>query len=85
MRKQVVIKREVTTDELTSTKGYAMVGNKGVFIATKQTDGRYVFVRAEKGHVGKPIHAFDTLKELIENKIEKGYEVFEYDTLDELI
>lgn len=70
---------EVRIDEITKTKGYVMVGNKANFVLSKNTDGDFIWVRVTPGKIGKPIHKYSTMADAISDKIEKGYDVFEYD------
>ena len=84
MTRQVVISREVTTDNATLDKGYLMVGNNGEFILARTPEDKFIFVRVNAGKVSKAINTYDTLKEALEDKIENGYEVFEYKTAEEL-
>ena len=82
--RQVVISREVTTENATLDKGYLMVGNNGEFILARTPEDKFIFVRVNAGKVTKAVNAYDTLKEALEDKIEKGYEVFEYKTANDL-
>lgn len=80
MLKQVVTtsSNEVRIDEISKDKGYVMVGNKANFVLSKNTDGEFIWVRVTPGKIGKPIHRYSTMKDAISDKIDKGYEVFEY-------
>ena len=83
--KQVVAERNdvvVTLDELSTNKGYVMLGNKGEFIIARDTDGKYIWVRLNPTKTtAKPVKAFDTLKGAIEDKLNHGYDVFEYTSI----
>ena len=82
--RQVVISREVTTENATLDKGYLMVGNKGEFILARTPNDKFIFVRINAGKVTKSVSEYNTLQEALEDKIKKGYEVFEYKTADDL-
>ena len=83
--KQVVAKRDdavVTLDELATNKGYVMVGSKGEFIIARDTNGKYIWVRLNPTKTtAKPVKAFDTLRGAIEDKLNNGYDVFEYTSI----
>lgn len=72
---------EVRLDEVTTGKGYVMVGDKANFVLSKDTDGRFIWVRVTPGKIGKPVHAYSTMKEAMADKLDKGYEIFEYDSV----
>lgn len=84
--KKVVAERTdvvVTLDELSTNKGYVMVGNKGEFIIARDTNGNYIWVRLNPTKTtAKPVKSFGTLKDAIKDKLDKGYEVFEYETIE---
>lgn len=83
--KQVEIRTTVYTDELALDKGYVMRGNKGDFITARDTEGNYIWVRLNPTKSNsKPVHVYDSLQDAVEDKIERGYEVFEYDSLEDL-
>lgn len=83
--KQVEIRTTVFTDELSNEKGYVMMGRKGEFITARDTDGKYIWVRLNPTKAdSKPVHSYPTLKDAVEDKINNGYEVFEYSDLEEL-
>ena len=79
VRQVVATTPEVTLDELSNEKGYVMRGDKGDFIIARDTDGKYIWVRLNPTKSNaKPIHAYDSLREAIEDKIDNGFDVFEY-------
>ena len=78
MRK-VVVRTEVFLDEVSNEKGYVMKGHKGDFILARDTNGNYIFVRVTPGKTTKPVHKYSTVLEAITDKMNAGYEVFEYD------
>lgn len=81
--KQVEIRTTVFTDELSVDKGYVMKGYKGDFITARDVDGKYIWVRLNPAKSNsKPVHTYDSLQEAVEDKIKKGYEVFEYDDVE---
>ena len=73
---------EIRLDDVTANNGYAFDGDKGTFILAKDTNSKFIWVRLTPGKVGKPVHAFDTLKEAIKAKIDAGYTVYQYDSAD---
>lgn len=84
--KQVVVERErttVTLDELSNSKGYVMRGNKGDFIIARDTNGDFIWVRlTPTKNTSKPVRSYETLKSAIKDKIDNGFEVYEYETVD---
>ena len=81
MRK-VIVSREVTTQDATVSKGYIMKGNKGDFMLAKDTEGKFIWVRLNPPKVTKVFHAYDTLQEALEAKVDNGYEILEIDEDD---
>ena len=81
MRK-VIVSREVTTTDATTSKGYIMKGNKGDFMLARDTEGRFIWVRLNAPKVTKVFNAYDTLQEALEAKVDDGYEVLEIDEDD---
>ena len=75
---QVVKRTKVYLDEVDTSKGYVMKGNKGDFILARTTDDKYSFVRLTPGKTTKPVNAYASAQKAIEAKIEAGYEVFQY-------
>lgn len=86
--KKVVIEREkpeVTLNELKSDKGYAMIGNKGIYILVKNHNGLFSFVRVDKPALtSKPANEYGTAAGAIKEKIERGYEIVQYDVITDL-
>lgn len=81
MREVVARVEALTIDNLDSTKGYVMVGNKGKFIIARDTLGKFIWVRLTPAKTtAKAVQAFNTLKEAVANKLNAGYKVFEYAT-----
>ena len=80
--KKVIISREVTTKDATVSKGYIMKGNKGDFMLARDTEGRFIWVRLNPPKVTKVFHAYDTLQEAVEAKVDDDYEVLEIDEDD---
>lgn len=70
---------EVRLDEVTTSKGYVMAGDKANFILSKDTNGKFIWVRVTPGKIGKPVHTYDTMAEAIKDKLNNDYEVFEYE------
>lgn len=70
---------EVRLDEVSTGKGYVMAGDKANFILSKDTDGNFIWVRVTPGKIGKPVHTYSTMKDAIADKLNKDYEVFEYE------
>lgn len=81
MREVVAQTTQLTVDNLDSTKGYVMAGNKGNYIIARDTNGKYIWVRLTPTKTtAKAVKAFDTLKEAVANKLNAGYKVYEYTT-----
>lgn len=80
--KKVIISREVTTTDATTSKGYIMKGNKGDFMLARDTEGRFIWVRLNPPKITKVFNAYDTLQEALEAKVNDGYEVLEIDKDD---
>lgn len=72
----------VLLDNVTTSKGYVFEGNKGSFILAKDTDGKFIWVRLTPGKVGKPVNAYDTVKEAIKAKLNAGFEVYEFENAE---
>lgn len=81
MRK-VIVSREVTTEDATLSKGYIMKGDKGDFMLSRDTEGRFIWVRLNPPKITKVFNAYDTLQEALEAKVDDGYEVLEIDEDD---
>ena len=81
MRK-VIVSREVATKDATVSKGYIMKGNKGDFMLARDTEGKFIWVRLNPPKITKIFHAYDTLQEALEAKVDDGYEVLEIDEDD---
>lgn len=80
MLREVIEKpAELLLDDVTTSNGYAFVGNKGTFILAKDTAGKFIWVRLTPGKVSKPVHSYDSVKEAIKDKMDNGYLVFAYD------
>lgn len=77
--KKVVVRTQVFLDEVTPSKGYVMKGNKGDFITARDTNGDFIWVRLTPSKTTKPVHRYDSITDAIKDKIDLGYEVFEYD------
>lgn len=84
MRKVIVRteKETVFLDEIKRKNGYVMKGKKGDFITARTPDNKFIWVRLTPSKTTKPVHAYDTLTEAIKAKLDKGYEVFEYDKVE---
>lgn len=78
MRQVVADRNEITVSEVTSKKGYVMVGEKGNYILARDVEGKFIWVRITPGEITKPCKKFETAKEAVASKIDAGYEVFEY-------
>ena len=81
MRK-VIVSREVTTKDATTSKCYIMKGNKGDFMLARDTEGRFIWVRLNPPKITKAFNAYDTLQEALEAKVDDGYEVLEIEEDD---
>lgn len=81
MREVVARVEALTIDNLDSSKGYVMVGNKGKYIIARDTFGKFIWVRLTPAKTtAKAVKSFNTLKEAVANKLNAGYKVFEYTT-----
>ena len=82
---KVVVRTERNLDEISRTKGYVMKGQKGDFISARTPDHEFIWVRLTPGKTTKPVHKYATLTEAIKDKLDKGYEVFEYTDKSDLV
>lgn len=81
--KQVVLEEpKVLLANVSRQKGYVMKGNKGDFITARTPDNKFIWVRLTPSKTSTPVHAYNTLTEAIKDKLEKGYEVFEYEKVE---
>lgn len=83
MLKQVVTttSNEVRLDEVSSSKGYVMVGNKANYILAKNQDKKFIWVRVTPSKTAsKPVHTYNDMASAIKDKIDNGYDVFEYES-----
>ena len=71
----------VLLKDISRSKGYVMKGNKGDYITARDANGKFIWVRLTPSKTTKPVHAYDSLTEAIQDKLNAGYEVFEYDTV----
>lgn len=72
----------VLLSNVSKDNGYFMSGNKGDYILGRDTNGKFIWVKATPGNVTKPVHAYETLQDAIKAKLDKGYDVFEYTDVD---
>ena len=82
---KVVVRTERYLDEISRSKGYVMKGQKGDFISARTSDNEFIWVRLTPGKTTKPVHKYPTLTEAIKDKLNKGYEVFEYTDKSDLV
>ena len=82
--RNVVIQHEVTASNATDKFGYIMQGDKGNFMLAKDTAGKYIWVRLCPPKVSKPVNAYNTLQEALEDKIEQGYTVTQVEDGDDI-
>lgn len=82
---KVVMRTERYLDEISRSKGYVMKGNKGDFISARTPDNKFIWVRVTPGKTTRPVNEYETLTEAIKDKLEKGYEVFEYTDKSDLL
>jgi hypothetical protein len=70
-------------DNLDSTKGYVMDGRKGKFIIARDTDGKFIWARLNPPKTtAKAVRAYSSLKEAVQDKLDRGYRVFEYSEIE---
>ena len=82
MREVVIANEEVRLEDVTTSKGYFFEGRKGTFILAKNTEKKFIWVRLTPSKLSSPVHQYDTLKDAIKDKIDNGYNVFEYDNAE---
>ena len=78
--KQVVVADETTVrlEDVTREKCYVMKGRKGDFILARDVEGSFMWVRLTPSKTTKPVNKYDSVKSAIEDKLNGGYDVFEY-------
>lgn len=82
---KVVVRTERFLDEISRSKGYVMKGTKGDFITARTPNNKFIWVRLTPGKTTTPVNEYDTLTSAIKDKLEKGYEVFEYTSKADLL
>ena len=82
---KVVVRTERYLDEISRSKGYVMKGQKGDFISARTPNNEFIWVRLTPAKTTKPVHKYATLTEAIKDKLDKGYEVFEYTDKSDLV
>jgi hypothetical protein len=83
MREVVAQTTQLTVDNLDSTKGYVMDGRKGKFIIARDTDGKFIWVRLNPPKTtAKSVKSYSSLKEAVKDKLDRGYQVFEYSEIE---
>ena len=83
MREVVAQTTQLTVDNLDSTKGYVMDGRKGKFIIARDTDGKFIWVRLNPPKTtAKAVKSYSSLKEAVKDKLDRGYQVFEYSEIE---
>lgn len=82
---KVVVRTERYLDEISRSKGYVMEGRKGNFISARTPDNKFIWVRLNPAKTTKPVHSYDTLTDAIKDKIAKGYNVYEYTDVKEIV
>ena len=85
MAKRTVVKEQakVTLDNISTKKGYAMVGTKGIYILARTVCDNVSFVKL--GGTTKPVNEYGSLTEAIEDKLNQGFNVFEFDSVEDLL
>ena len=81
----VKIRTERYLDEISRSKGYVMHGRKGDFISARTPENKFIWVRLTPGKTTKPVHSYDTLTEAIKDKLDAGYVVEEYESVEDLV
>ncbi len=76
--KKVVERKEVFLEEVDGSKGYVMKGYKGDFILARDAVKNYIWVRLTPGKVTTPVHTYTNPQEAIKDKLDNGYEVYEF-------
>lgn len=87
MLKTIVTKKENTIllSECGTKNGYAFKGKKGIFILADTTHNDYAWVRLTPGKLTKPVNDYSTIEDAITDKINAGYEVVAFETLEDLL
>ena len=73
MREVVAQTTQLTVDHLDSTKGYVMDGRKGKFIWVRLNPPKTT---------AKAVKSYSSLKEAVKDKLDRGYQVFEYSEIE---
>lgn len=81
----VKIRTERYLDEISRSKGYVMHGRKGDFISARTPENKFIWVRLTPGKTTKPVHSYDTLTDAIKDKLDAGYVVEEYESVEDLV
>ena len=81
----VKIRTERYLDEISRSKGYVMHGRKGDFISARTPENKFIWVRLTPGKTTKPVHSYDTLTDAIKDKLDAGYIVEEYESVEDLV
>ena len=76
--KKVIERKEVFLEDVDDSKGYVMKGFKSDFILARDTYGDYIWVRLTPGKVTKPVNTYNDPQEAIKDKLDEGYEVYEF-------
>lgn len=85
MTREVVMEMDsdiILLENVSKDKGYVMCGSKGQYILGRDTNGKFIWVKATPGNVTKPVNSYATLQDAIKDKLNKGFSVFEYSEVD---
>lgn len=85
MREVVLRREELTVEDVTTSKGYIMTGNKGKYILARDVEGYFIWVKLDPSNITKPVKKYSSAKEAVKDKLTAGYDVFEFDSLDDLV
>lgn len=85
MREVVLRREELTVEDVTTNKGYIMVGNKGKYILARDTQGDFIWVKLDPSNITKPAKKYTSAKEAVKAKLDAGYAVFEFESLEDLV
>ena len=85
MREVILRREELTVEDVTTNKGYIMLGNKGKYILARDTFGNFIWVKLDPSNITKPVKNYSSVKEAVRAKLEDGYTVFEFSSLEDLV
>jgi len=73
---------EVLLENTSKEKGYVMSGRKGDYVLGRDVEGNYIWIRVTPGKTTKAVHNYSSVQTAIKAKLDKGFEVYEYSTVE---